>query len=85
MNANKPPAPAETKGAKLNNGRDLDVDSKKEEPSFFGSFFSAAKNAPKKKGAAIMDSVKAIHCAIMFLSSHKFSFSRLPLSVHRRH
>ncbi|PSR72641.1 hypothetical protein PHLCEN_2v11488 [Hermanssonia centrifuga] len=56
MNANKPPAPAETKGAKLNNGRDLDVDSKKEEPSFFGSFFSAAKNAPKKKGAAIMDS-----------------------------
>ena len=60
MNANKPPP--DTKGGKLapgtvNNNKDLDVDVKKEEPSFFGSFFSSAKNAPKKKGAAVMDSV----------------------------
>lgn len=60
MNANKPPP--DTKGGKfaagaVNNNKDLDVDMKKEEPSFFGSFFSSAKNAPKKKGAAIMEAV----------------------------
>ncbi|GJE87963.1 dynamin family GTPase [Phanerochaete sordida] len=54
-------ASPDTKGGKLppgalNNNKDLDVDPKREEPSFFGSFFSAAKNAPKKKGAAIMES-----------------------------
>ncbi|KAH9948115.1 Dynamin central region-domain-containing protein [Amylocystis lapponica] len=41
--------------AQLNNNKDLEVDVKKEEASFFGSFFSAGKNAPKKKGAALMD------------------------------
>ena len=54
LNANKPPEkPVDTKGGKLapgqlNNGRDLDADMKKDEPSFFGSFF--AKDKPKKKG-----------------------------------
>ncbi|KIP10291.1 hypothetical protein PHLGIDRAFT_125643 [Phlebiopsis gigantea 11061_1 CR5-6] len=59
MNAAKPPP--DTKAGKLapgavNNGNNLDVDPKKDEPSFFGSFFSSAKNAPKKKGAAVMES-----------------------------
>ncbi|KAI0045072.1 putative ember of the dynamin family of GTPase [Auriscalpium vulgare] len=50
------PATPEPKGGKvtaaqLNNNKDLEVDLKKEEPSFFGSFFSAAKGGqPKKKG-----------------------------------
>ena len=62
LNASKPSP--DIKGGKLpanavNNNKDLDVDSKKEEPSFFGSFFSAAKNAPKKKGVAVMESVSA--------------------------
>jgi vacuolar protein sorting-associated protein 1 len=56
LNANKPVDKGKPNAA-INNNKDLDVDVKKEEPSFFGSFFSAAKNAPKKKGAAIMDSV----------------------------
>lgn len=61
MNASKPPTP-EVKGGKLppgaiNGGKDLDVEIKKEEPSFFGSFFSSAKGAQKKKGVAAMDAV----------------------------
>ena len=57
LNASKPPQQQETKGGKLppgavNNNKDLEVDVRKEEPSFFGSFFSSAKNAPKKKGVA---------------------------------
>jgi len=39
--------------------KDLDVDTRKDEPSFFGSFFSGAKGQqPKKKlaGASIMES-----------------------------
>lgn len=60
LNANKPSP--DIKGGKLpvNNNKDLDVDPRKEEPSFFGSFFSAAKNAPKKKGVAVMESVRVI-------------------------
>ncbi|KAI8999046.1 Dynamin central region-domain-containing protein [Trametes punicea] len=54
LNANKPQHP--DKGGKVTaaqlNTRDLEVDAK-EEPSFFGSFFS--KNQPKKKGAAVME------------------------------
>ena len=41
--------------AQVNNNKDLDVDAKKDEPSFFGSFFAAKAGGPKKKGAAIMD------------------------------
>ncbi|TIB68003.1 hypothetical protein E3Q18_02098 [Wallemia mellicola] len=41
----------------LNNNRDLDVDTKKEEPSFFGSFFSkTGAGAQKKKSGPIMES-----------------------------
>lgn len=62
MNANKPPPPnIDPKSGKLapgqvNNNKDLDVEVKQQEQSFFGSFFSASKNAPKKKGVAVMES-----------------------------
>ncbi|KAG7086544.1 vacuolar protein sorting-associated protein 1 [Marasmius oreades] len=55
LNANKPATPTpDPKTGKLapgaiNNNRDLDVEPKKEEPSFFGSFFSSAKGTQKKK------------------------------------
>lgn len=61
LNANKPPPPqADPKTGKLapgqiNNNRDLDVDAKKDEPSFFGSFFSAAKKGQPKKAGPIME------------------------------
>ena len=64
LNASKPPPPsADPKSGKLapgqiNNNKDLEVDIKKEEPSFFGSFFSAAKGAQKKKGPQPMESVR---------------------------
>ena len=40
--------------APMNNNKDLDVDLKKEEQSFFGSFFAPRKDT-KKKGAAAME------------------------------
>lgn len=55
MNANKPqPAQPDPKSGKLapgqiNNNKDLDVEPKKEEASFFGSFFSAKNGAGGKK------------------------------------
>src|ERR1700691_4282683 len=63
LNANKPqPAPADPKSGKLapgqiNNNKDLDVDSKKEEPSFFGSFFAGKKSAKKGPNTPSMESV----------------------------
>jgi dynamin 1-like protein len=62
--AKQPPAPVDAKSGKLapgqiNNNKDLDVDIKKEEPSFFGSFFSSAKGAQKKK-SGIMEAPPAI-------------------------
>ena len=67
LNANKPPPPTpDPKSGKLlpgqvNNNKDLDVEAKKEEPSFFGSFFSSAKGAQaKKKGGPVMESVSTI-------------------------
>ncbi|EKM56001.1 uncharacterized protein PHACADRAFT_257004 [Phanerochaete carnosa HHB-10118-sp] len=56
LNASKPQDKNKVAAAAVNNNKDLDVDPKRDEPSFFGSFFSSAKNAPKKKGAAVMDS-----------------------------
>ncbi|KIJ69655.1 hypothetical protein HYDPIDRAFT_106305 [Hydnomerulius pinastri MD-312] len=62
LNASKPPPPApDPKSGKLapgqiNGGRDLDVDPKKEEPSFFGSFFSTAKKGQPKKAGPVMES-----------------------------
>jgi len=65
INASKPqPAAADPKTGKLaagqiNNSKDLEVDPKKEEPSFFGSFFASAKGAPKKKTGPVMEAVSA--------------------------
>ena len=54
LNANKPQhqeKPGKVTPAQLNNNRDLDVDAK-EEPSFFGSFFSATSKTIQRKKAA---------------------------------
>ncbi|KAF8894706.1 Dynamin central region-domain-containing protein [Infundibulicybe gibba] len=62
LNAAKPPPvndPKSTKNA-INNNKDLDVDVKKEEPSFFGSFFSPRANGTKKKGPQPMEAPPAI-------------------------
>lgn len=53
--------PKKVTASQLNNNKDLDVDSKREDASFFASFFSGAKNTPKKKGAAAMDAVGVAH------------------------
>ena len=64
LNANKPPTPVpDAKSGKLapgqiNNNRDLDVDFKKEEPSFFGSFFSSAKKGQPRKVGPVMEAVR---------------------------
>ncbi|GFZ42711.1 Vacuolar protein sorting-associated protein 1 [Saitozyma sp. JCM 24511] len=58
MNANKPQEkPVDAKSGKLaagalNNGKDLDADLKKDDQSFFGSFFAKDKQ-PKRKGGAM--------------------------------
>ncbi|WVQ94493.1 hypothetical protein IAU59_001572 [Kwoniella sp. CBS 9459] len=56
MNANKPPEkpqdPKKINPNALNNGKDLDADFKRDEGSFFGSFFSKDKQ-PKKRTAAM--------------------------------
>lgn len=60
MNANKPPEkPVDPKSGKLapgalNNGKDLDTDLKKDDQSFFGSFFSKDKK-PVRKGPNTME------------------------------
>lgn len=62
LNALKPPPPAadpKNTRAQVNNNKDLEVDAKKDEPSFFGSFF-AAKAGTKKKGASVMEAPPAI-------------------------
>ena len=64
LNANKPATPEPNKGkvtsAQLNNNKDLEVDVKKEEPSFFGSFFSSAKlqKDKAKKGPQPMEAAR---------------------------
>lgn len=66
LNANKPPPQAaDPKSGKLapgqiNNNKDLDVDARKEEPSFFGSFFASGKGTVKKKGPQPMEAPPAI-------------------------
>lgn len=66
LNANKPPPPAaDPKSGKLapgqiNGGRDLDVDPKKDESSFFGSFFSTARKGQPKKAGPVMESVRNV-------------------------
>lgn len=61
LNANKPPpGPPDPKNprAQVNNNKDLEVDARKDEPSFFGSFFSAKPGAAKKK--TVMEAPPAI-------------------------
>jgi dynamin 1-like protein len=64
LNANKPATPEPKSGkinsAQLNNNKDLEVDAKKEEPSFFGSFFSSSKSQQQKakKGTQVMEAVR---------------------------
>lgn len=76
LNAKKPPpAVTDPKTGKLgtgalNNDKDLDVDLKKDEPGFFGSFFAGTRGAQvKKKGAAAMDSVRYAVFACRIASS----------------
>ncbi|KAF9505831.1 hypothetical protein BS47DRAFT_1489677 [Hydnum rufescens UP504] len=65
MNANKPPPPTpDPKSGKLapgqvNNNKDLDVELKKDEPGFFGSFFAGVKGT-KKKAGPVMDAPPAV-------------------------
>lgn len=62
LNSTKPPPSDHKPGqrptaAQLNNNKDLEVDLKKEEPSFFGSFFAAVKGGQKKKGGPTLEAV----------------------------
>jgi dynamin 1-like protein len=57
--AKNPPPDGKNPRASVNNNKDLDVDMKKEEPSFFGSFFAPKKDA-KRKGAAGMETPPSI-------------------------
>lgn len=65
LSANKPvEKPLDPKSGKLapgalNNGRDLDADYKKEEPSFFNSFFKKDQT-PKRKGTPVMEAVSNV-------------------------
>lgn len=58
LNANKPPQTTEKKQGQINNNKDLDVDAKKEEPGFFGSFWNQKTAGKQRKvGAATMEAV----------------------------
>jgi vacuolar protein sorting-associated protein 1 len=62
LNASKPPpGPPDPKNtrAQVNNNKDLEVDARKDEVSFFGSFFSAKTGTTKKKGS-VMEAPPAI-------------------------
>ncbi|WVF66885.1 hypothetical protein IAT40_001628 [Kwoniella sp. CBS 6097] len=73
MNANKPPEkpqdPKKINPNALNNGKDLDADFKRDDQSFFGSFFSKDK-APKKRTAA-MEAPPAIIKPVASLSERE--------------
>lgn len=83
LNASKPPPPnIDPKSGKLasgqiNNNKDLDVEVKQSD-SFFGSFFSASKNAPKKKGVAVMETVSLISPSMQNSSLKPLLSSRPP-------
>ena len=67
LNADKPATPEPKQGkltpAQLNNNKDLEVDMKKEEPSFFGSFFSSSKSQQQKakKGPQAMETASIFY------------------------
>ena len=68
LNAQKPQNSVDPKSNKaiINQGKDLDVDSKRDEASFFGSFFAKAQSAAtggtvkKKVGASAMEAPPAV-------------------------
>jgi len=68
--AKGPEKPVDPKKQILNNNKDLDVDMKKDEPSFFSTFFPAgAKGVPKKKGVSVMESVSRVErFSVLFFS-----------------
>lgn len=63
MNANKPQV-VEQKGklapGAINNNKDLDVEAKKEEPGFFGSFWKPGAVPKKKGGVSTMEAVSDV-------------------------
>jgi len=63
MNANKPQV-VEQKGklapGAINNNKDLDVEAKKEEPGFFGSFWKPGAVPKKKGGVSTMEAPPAV-------------------------
>ena len=85
LNANKPP-PTTEKGkpqpGHLNNNKDLDVDPRKDEPGFFGSFWNQkAAGKTKKVGAASMESVS--RTGITCYQARSFTIFTATLSHHR--
>lgn len=87
LNANKPatpePKPGKVSAAQLNNNKDLEVDLKKEEPSFFGSFFSSAKTQQQKakKGPQPMEAVRVPFCFCFVVPSRAY-FPRAATGSH---
>ena len=67
MNANRPARPEPKQGkltrAQLDSNKDLEVDLKKEEPSFPGSFFSSVKSQQQKvkKGPQAMEATRTFY------------------------
>ena len=85
LNANKP-QPTTEKGklapGQTNNNKDLDVDAKKEEPGFFGSFWNQkAAGKAKKVGAASMEAVS--DTGITCYGTWSFAVLTATLSHHR--
>ena len=90
LNANKPATPEPKQGkltpAQLNNNKDLEVDMKKEEPSFFGSFFSSAKSQQQKakKGPQAMEAASIFFIVIdRTVTCLYFTHSHRQSSVHK--
>jgi hypothetical protein len=75
LNANKPQPPPNDPKRALNNNKDLDVEIKKEDGSFFGTFWSKAQTVagrpatPVKKGAAAMEAVSVPVVGVFMCSS----------------
>ena len=92
LNANKSATPEPKQGkltpTQLDNNKDLEVDMKKEEPSFFGSFFSSSKNQQQKakKGPQAMEPRRYVF-SIFRLCGHVLTFFLQPRqsSVHKPH
>lgn len=97
MNANKPPEkPIDPKSGKLapgtlNNGKDLDTDMRKEESTFFGSFFNKDKK-PVRKGVSTMEAPPQMIKPVAGLSEREVMETEviselpiLPARPYRRH